>query len=36
MSMVSRFHRFQGVNGFIGFMLSMVTWFHRFPGFMVS
>ena len=24
-SMVSRFHRFHGVNGFIGFVVSMVS-----------
>ena len=46
-SMVSWFHRFRGVNGFmvswfhgfIGFVLSIVSWFHRFRGvygFMVS
>ena len=28
MSMVSWFHRFCGVNGFIGFVVSMVSWFH--------
>ena len=36
MSMVSWFHRFRGVNGFV---VSMVSWFHRFfgvNGFMVS
>ena len=39
MSMVSWFHRFRGVNGFIGFVVSIVSWFHRFrgvKGFMVS
>ena len=43
MSMVSWFHRFRGVNGFmhgfIGFVVSIVSWFHRFRGvngFMVS
>ena len=33
MSMVSWFHRFRGVNGFIGFVVSMVSCFHRFRGF---
>ena len=36
MSMVSWFHRFHGVNGFL---VSCVSWFHRFRGvngFMVS
>ena len=36
MAMVSQFHRFRGVNGFI---VSCVSWFHRFRGvngFMVS
>ena len=36
MSMVSWFHRFLGVKGFI---VSCVSWFHRFRGvngFMVS
>ena len=33
MSMVSGFHVFRG---FIGFVVSMVTWFYRFLGFMVS
>ena len=36
MSMVSWFHRFRGVSGFI---VSCVSWFHRFRGvnsFMVS
>ena len=36
MSMVSSFHRFPGVNGF---MVSWVSWFHGFRGvngFMVS
>ena len=32
MSMVSWFHRFRGVNGFIGFVVSRVSWFHRFRG----
>ena len=43
MAMVSWFHKFRGVNGFIGFMVSrvngfigfvvsMVSWFHRFRG----
>ena len=43
MSMVSWFHRFRGVNGFmvlwcqwfhgfISFVVSMVSWFHRFRG----
>ena len=47
MSMVSWFHRFRGVNGFMvslgswlhGFIVSCVSWFHRFRGvngFMVS
>ena len=39
MSRVSWFHRFRGVNGFIGFVVSMVSWFHRscgVNGFMVS
>ena len=29
MSMVSWFHRFRGVNGF---MVSCVSWFHGFLG----
>ena len=29
-------HRVHGVNGFIGFVVSMVLWFHRVRGFMVS
>ena len=29
MSMVSWFHRFRGVNGFV---VSMVSWCHRFRG----
>ena len=29
MSMVSSFRVFRG---FIGFVVSMVSWFHRFPG----
>ena len=36
MSMVSWFHKFRGVNGFV---VSIVSWFHRFRGvhgFMVS
>ena len=44
MSMVSWFHRFRGVDGFIfscvfgfiGFMVSMFSWFHRFRGVKVS
>ena len=32
MSMVSWFHRFHGVNGFILFVVSMVLWFLRFRG----
>ena len=39
MSMVSGFHRFRGVYGFIGLVGSMVSWFHKFRGvngFMVS
>ena len=40
-SIVSWFHRFRGVNGFmvyrfgsfIGFVVSMFSWFHRFRGF---
>ena len=35
MSMVSWFHKFRGVNGFIGFVgvvVSMVSWFRRFRG----
>ena len=39
MSMVSWFHRFRGVNGFMGFLVSMVSWLLRFrgvSGFMVS
>ena len=32
MSMVSWFHRFRGVNGFMGFVVSMVSWFPRFGG----
>ena len=40
MSMVSWFHRFLGVKGFIvscvfgfiGFVVSMFSWFHRFRG----
>ena len=38
MSMVSWFHRFGGLHGFI-VSVSMVSWFHRFRGvngFMVS
>ena len=39
-SMVSWFHRFRGVDGFIfscvvgfiGFVVSMFSWFHRFRG----
>ena len=36
MSIVSWFHKFRGVNGFL---VSVVSWFHRFrgvDGFMVS
>ena len=36
MSMVSWFHKFRGVDGFV---VSIVSWFHRFRGvssFMVS
>ena len=38
MSLVSWFHRFCGVNGFIGFVVSRVSWFHGFcvNGVMVS
>ena len=39
MSMVSRCHRFRGINGFIGFAVSMVSWcqwFHGVIGFVVS
>ena len=44
MSMVSWFHRFRGVDGFIfscvfgfiGFVVSMFSWFHRFRGVKVS
>ena len=39
MSMVSWFHRFPGVNGFVCLVASMDTWFRRFRGvncFMVS
>ena len=25
-------YRFCGVNGFIGFVVSIVSWFHRFLG----
>ena len=32
MSMVSWFHRFRGVNGFMGFVVSVVSWFLRFRG----
>ena len=32
MSMVSWFHRFLGVNGFMCFLVSMDSWFHRFRG----
>ena len=31
--MVSWFHGFLGVDSFIGFVVSMVLWFHRFHGF---
>ena len=41
MSMVSSFHRFRGLDGFmvscvfgfIGSVVSMFSWFHRFRGF---
>ena len=29
MSIVSWFHKFRGVNGFL---VSVVSWFHRFRG----
>ena len=34
LSMVSWFHRFLGVNGFMvsGFVVSKISWFHRFRG----
>ena len=36
MSMVSWFHRFPGVNGFIVSWVSWCQWFHGFIGFVVS
>ena len=35
MSMVSWFHRFCGVNGFIVSCVSGCQWFHGFIGFLV-
>ena len=34
--MVSWFHRFGGVNGFMVSYVSWCQWFHGFIGFMVS
>ena len=36
MSMVSWFHRFRGVNGFIVSCVSLCQWFHGVIGFVVS
>ena len=36
MSMVSWFHRFCGVYGFMDSQVSWRQWFHRFMGFVVS
>ena len=36
MSMVSWFHRFRGVKGFMDSYVLWCQWFHSFIGFLVS